>query len=266
MGYPLLFTRSLIVRNGAVPRLNTWLLVSAVLLGRAGPAPAQTPARVPACDVVFVADGAGNYQIASKSLRGVVALTNAPLDIVTFVWSHGYKKILPDQTDLAHARQQGWFLANTVMAYRQAHPGAKIRLAGHSAGSMVVLSATEFLPPQTLEHIVLLAPSVSTVYDIRPALRSVRGTVEVHYSREDWVYLGFCTRVLGCADRVRADASGRVGFELCIESDQDAALLPRLVQHPWQPAFRELGNDGGHFGAYQLEYLRTFVLPVLLGH
>jgi hypothetical protein len=109
-------------------------------------------------------------------------------------------------------------------------------------------------------------PSVSTDYDIRPALRSVRGTVEVHYSSQDWMYLGLCMRLVGCADRKRADAGGRVGFGVRLETVQDEALLPRLVQYPWQPSYRQLGNDGGHYGAYQPEYLKLFVVPVLTGN
>jgi pimeloyl-ACP methyl ester carboxylesterase len=264
--YPLLKHPGLAFpRNGTVSRLLASLLVIVVLVGHGSPARAQTAAASPTTwDVAFVADGAGNYQMASKMLRGVVASTGAPLQVETFVWSHGYKKIMPDQTDLQHARHQGQLLAETVLAYRLEHPGAKIHLVGHSAGSMVVLSATEFLPPATLDTIVLLVPSVSTEYDIRPALRSVKGTLEVHYSEQDWFYLGLCTSLVGCADRRHADASGRVGFQLLIESPQDAALLPRLMQHPWQPSYRTLGNLGGHYGAYQPEYLKAYVLPVLL--
>jgi pimeloyl-ACP methyl ester carboxylesterase len=251
------------LRDEVVPRLPSSLLLLSALLICSPAARGQPP--VGSGDVVIVADGAGNYQYTSKMLRGVVAELQAPLRVETFVWSHGYKKSVPDQTDVAHARQQGQLLAAAVLAYRKENPRARIHLVGHSAGSMVVLSATEHLPPQTLDHIVLLAPSVSSEYDIRPALRSVRGTFEVHYSSRDWLYLGFCTRLVGCADRRYCGASGRVGFQVVIESQADCDLMPRLVQHPWQPDDRSLGHDGGHYGAYQPAYLKARVLPVLLG-
>jgi pimeloyl-ACP methyl ester carboxylesterase len=247
-----------------VPRRVGSLLVAIVLLGHLGSLRAQP--KPPCCteDIAFVCDGAGNYQFTSKQFRGVVASTNAPLRVETFKWSHGNKKILPDQTDCEHARQQGKLLADLVLAYHLEHPAAKIHLIGHSAGSMVVLCATEHLPPETLDTIVLLLPSVSSDYDIRPALRSVKGTMEVHYSGHDWFYLGICTFFVGCADQQPGDASGRVGFKLIVESPEDAALLPRLAQHPWQPSYRLLGNQGGHYGAYQPEYVKTQILPVLL--
>jgi pimeloyl-ACP methyl ester carboxylesterase len=216
-------------------------------------------------NVVFVADGAGNYQMASKMLRTAVEETGAPIQVETFVWSHGYKKVLPDQLDFSHAQAQGELLAEVVVAYRQQHPRARIHLVGHSAGSMVVLSAAEHLPPGSLCSIVLLGPSVSSEYDIRPALRCARCGLEVHYSSRDWLYLGFCTSLVGCADRRYCGASGRRGFSLRVESPEDAGLLEHLHQHPWQASDRELGHNGGHYGAYQTEYLKARVLPVLLG-
>jgi hypothetical protein len=258
-GYVYLPLVSLTHRNATVPRLLASLVVTC-LVGAALPLRAQGPA--PA-NVAFVADGAGNYQMASKMLRSAVAEAGAALVVETFVWSHGYKKVLPDQTDFAHARAQGEQLAQVILAYRQQHPEARIHLVGHSAGSMVVLTCAEHLPADTVQCIVLLGPSVSCEYDIRPALRCARCGLEVHYSGHDWLYLGFCTRLVGCADRRYCGASGRCGFSLLVETPADEHLLERLHQHPWQPEDRLLGNNGGHYGAYQTEYLRARVLPAL---
>jgi pimeloyl-ACP methyl ester carboxylesterase len=234
-----------------------------LLIGLPAASRADGPAEQ-AQDVIFVADGAGNYQMASKMLRTAVFEAGAPLLVETFVWSHGYKKVIFDQMDISHARHQGQLLAHVVLGYRQTHTKARIHLVGHSAGAMVVLSACEHLPPGALDRVVLLSPSVSSDYDIRPVLRAVRGSLEVHYSGRDWVYLGLCTNIVGCADRAFCGASGRNGFNLLIESPEDAELLERLQQHPWQPSDRDFGNDGGHYGAYQPKYLKARVLPVLL--
>lgn len=250
--------------DGTVSRPQMSILAIFFLIGCSAPLRAQGPT-APAIDVVFVADGAGNYQMASKMLRAAALEVGAPLEVDTFVWSHGYKKVLPDQVDFAYARAQGLNLADLLVAFRQQHPEARIHLVGHSAGSMVVLSAAEHVPPGTIENIVLLGPSVSCEYDIRPALRCVRCGLEVHYSSRDWIYLGLCTKLVGCADRRHSGASGRYGFTLTVECPEDQQLLPRLHQHPWQPEDRLLGNDGGHYGAYQPEYLKARVLPVLLG-
>jgi len=232
------------------------------LIACPGHARAQVPANR---DIAFVADGAGNYQMASKMLRSVVNEMGTPFLVETFVWSHGYKKVVPDQTDLVHARLQGQRLAELVQAYRRQNPEARIHLVAHSAGSMVALTAAEFLPPNTVDHIVLLLPAVSNEYDIRPALRCCRGSLEVHYSGRDWLYLGLCMNIVGCADGKRCGASGRTGFTVRIDTPEEVKLVERLRQHPWQASDRELGHDGGHYGAYQPEYLKARVLPVLLG-
>jgi len=241
-----------------VPRFHASALVLVVVV--ACPAAASDPKG----DIVFVADGAGNYQMASKMLRATVAGLGAPVQVETFVWSHGYKKTFLDQVDLPHARAQGQRLAGAVLAYHDQHPEARIHLLGHSAGSMVVLVAAECLPPGTVDCIVLLGPSVSCEYDIRPALRCACRGLDVHYSGRDWMYLGLCTSLVGCADRKYCGASGRKGFSLRLETPDDEPLLERLRQHAWQPCDRDLGHDGGHYGAYQPEYLKARVLPVLL--
>src|SRR5207247_1693552 len=98
---------SLTPRTGAVPSRIASLLIVAFLLGQEVPArhwqfsanAAQAAENGAHWDIAFVCDGAGNYQMASKSLRSAVTNTGALLKVETFVWSHGYKKILPDQTD-----------------------------------------------------------------------------------------------------------------------------------------------------------------------
>jgi pimeloyl-ACP methyl ester carboxylesterase len=243
-----------------------WFVALVAFLLTAAGARAQSSAPVAAArNVCFVADGAGNYQMASKSLRTTASQSGAALEVETFVWSHGYKRIITDQVDMPYARQKGKILAETVLAFKVDNPGAKIQLVGHSAGSLVVLSAAELLPPDCVDHIILLSPSVSTEYDIRPALRCARCSVEVHFSQRDWVFLGIWTGLLGCADRRHCVASGRVGFRAQLDAPADAPLRPKLVQHAWNPSFVALGNYGGHYGGYQPDYLRERVLPVLLG-
>jgi len=58
-------------------------------------------------------------------------------------------------------------------------------------------------------------------------------------------------------------AAGRFGFHPVIESSQDAVYYSRLHQHPWQPEWEWAGNNGGHYGCYQPEFLRLFILPLL---
>jgi pimeloyl-ACP methyl ester carboxylesterase len=210
---------------------------------------------------VFIVDGAGGFQAASKSFRQTVAAQGAPLCVETVVWTHGYCRFLADQVHHKHLLEEGRRLAQQI-AERKQTCAKPIYLVGHSAGCGVALTAVEELPPGAVERVVLLAPAVSANYDLRPALARVGG-IDVFYSDRDWAYLGLGVTVTGTADRHWGRAAGRIGFRPVIQCPADAALYAKLRQHPWRHSVEWTGNHGGHYGGYQPEFLRCFVLPLL---
>jgi len=214
--------------------------------------------------VVISVDGAGGFDALTNSLRKAVDADGLPLAVAQFDWSHGYYRILSDQMDYCHARRQGERLACEVLAMRQQCPAGRIDLVAHSAGCHVVLAATEFLPANTVDRVVLLAPSVSADYDIRPALATSRCGVDVFYSERDVTFLALGMVLFGTADRCwTTDAAGRVGFRAVAVCPQDAVLYSRLRQHRWDPCVAWTGNGGGHYGSYRVNFLRAYVLPLL---
>src|SRR5262245_37690149 len=120
--------------------------------------------------VIVSVDGAGGFDALTNSLQQAVDADCLPFAVAMFDWSHGYYRILSDQMDYCHARAQGQRLACEVLALRQRCPAGQIHLIGHSAGCHVILAAADFLPPNSVDQIVLLAPSVSADYDLRRAL------------------------------------------------------------------------------------------------
>jgi pimeloyl-ACP methyl ester carboxylesterase len=216
------------------------------------------------CDrgIIFTADGAGGFGTTTSALRQAIAEEGLPLCVEMVPWSHGYGRGLADQMDFGHAREEGACLAGQILARRQSCPGGAIFLVAHSAGSAVVLTAAEALPPDSIDGIVLLAPSVSADYDLRPALRSTRRGIDVFCSERDVFFLGFGVSVVGTADRHWSAAAGRVGFRPVIATPEDAALYTRLRQHPWHPCVAWTGNPGGHYSCHSPGYLRAYVLPV----
>jgi pimeloyl-ACP methyl ester carboxylesterase len=226
--------------------------------------PPARPAPAPV-GVAFVANGSGDFRTVSASLSQVVAETAAPLQVETFVWSHGYGRYVTDHLDHTNHLCCGRRLAEQVAAYRQAYPERRVYLIGHSAGCAVVLAAAEALPPDAVDRIVLLAPSVCVSYDLRPALRSARGGIDVFYSGEDTVLLGLGVGLVGTAEHACRTAAGQCGFRPVVSCAADAALYGKLRQHPWDPAVRWSGNDGGHYGSNRPGFLRAYVLPLLAG-
>jgi hypothetical protein len=167
--------------------------------------------------------------------------------------------------DYAWAKAQGARLAQAVSQLHAEHPEVHISLLGHSAGAAVALLAAEAAEPGAIDSVVVLAPSVSADFDVRPALSHINCTLDVFHSIRDWLYVGVTTRVVGTVDRTHRVAAGRVGFRILSDDPCDALLYTRLRQHAWQPADRELGNNGGHYGGYQPDFLRAQVIPIFFG-
>ncbi|MFL5240869.1 MAG: alpha/beta fold hydrolase [Gemmataceae bacterium] len=212
--------------------------------------------------VVLAAEGAGNLGRLPAALRQALGESHILLEVKPVAWSHGNGRIFADQMDFAHTQAEGRRLATTITASRQARPLDQIYLVGYSAGCAVALAAAEELPPGSVDGIVLLAPSVSAHYDLRPALACC--PIDVFYSTEDWFFLGVGVALLGTTDRDQLPAAGRTGFLTTVTSPQDKARYARLHQHPWIADDEHTGHRGGHFGGTQSAFLRTQVIPLLV--
>jgi pimeloyl-ACP methyl ester carboxylesterase len=186
-----------------------------------------------------------------------------PLQVETLVWSHGHGRFVMDHIDYANARAQGCRLAAWVAACRQECPNRRIYLIGHSAGCTVVLAAAEMLPPNSVDRLIQLAPSVSVDYDLRRALCTTRCGIDVFWSRRDRLVLGLGVRLLGTSDRGGRLAAGRCGFMPIITCPADEALYAKLREYPWDPDMAWTGNRGGHNGTCHTCFLRSYVIPLL---
>ncbi|MBA4065985.1 MAG: hypothetical protein C0501_20155 [Isosphaera sp.] len=221
-------------------------------------APADAPPD-PTRPLVWVLDGAGDLKGCSTAL----AKADVPVELAVFPWSHGQYRLIADQTDLAHAREQGARLAEAVRERAAREPGRRVVLVGHSAGCAVVLAAGDALPPDAVDRVVLLAPSVSAGYDLRPTLRAAREGVDVFCSGKDWLACGLVVRVVGTTDAGRVGpAAGRWGFRA---GGLAAAEAAKLRQHHWTEDVGRTGHAGGHHGVHAPEFVRAYLFPLMSG-
>jgi len=217
---------------------------------------------VPSQGIVFVTNGAGGNTEATEALAYAVKKSKSPLSIRTFEWTHGAGRAVTDMTDVEHAQEQGRLLAERIITYRATNPNTPIYLLGYSAGTHVTLEATRWLDPNSLERVILLAPAVSSEYDLSATLATARQGIDVYTSHRDRLYLGTGTDIVGTADGLRGvPAAGRVGFDP--PAPLDPNLGRRLRQHPWNRSVAWTGNDGSHAGPLQSTYLRAYILPLL---
>lgn len=149
-------------------------------------------------------------------------------------------------------------LRDRLSAFVAEHPGAPVVIVGHSAGCGVALGALGDPAAPTIDALILLAPSVSPGYDLGLAAQRVRGRIDSFYSDRDVTFLKWRTSHFGGYDGVKSPAAGHLGFDA---SDRD--LPPNLAQHQYDPAWRSLGHDGGHFGPLAGEFVRQVIVPLL---
>jgi pimeloyl-ACP methyl ester carboxylesterase len=213
---------------------------------------------------IIALDGAGGSNACSSAIRAVAKCDGIPMEIEVFYWSHGCLKLRLDQTDVAHIRAKGAVLADRICELRRNEPQRPLILLCYSSGCAVGLAGADRLPANSLQRLILLEPSVSSRYNLRPALRASGGGVDVFCSPRDIWGLGVAMRLFGTADDFHGtDAAGRYGFQPVIEDPADPTLYAGLRHHFWTRADRYTGHHGRHSGVYAEGYLRERVFPLL---
>jgi hypothetical protein len=196
----------------------------------------------------------------------VVVAAGEPVELVPFSWSHGYRRLLQDQIDMTHARAQGAKLAQAIQERKAKEPGRRVVVVAHSAGCAVAVAACDLLPMDAVDRVLLLAPSVSTGYDIRPTLWSAKEGVDVFCSKKDWVALGFVVRVVGTTDKFwSGSAAGRWGFRPKGSNALAELEAARLRQHFWSQDVAWTGHTGGHHGVHAPVFVQSYLIPLMTG-
>jgi pimeloyl-ACP methyl ester carboxylesterase len=216
--------------------------------------------------LVWVLDGAGDLKGCSSALAPVIATAGNPVELSVFPWSHGHRRLLIDQVDMTHSKVQGIKLAQAILERKAREPGRRVVVVAHSAGCAVALAACDRLPIDAVDRVILLAPSVSTGYDIRPTLWSAKEGVDVYCSTKDWLALGFVLHVVGTTDSFwSSSAAGRWGFQPKGQRKLADLEATRLRQHFWTQDLAWTGHTGGHHGMHAPAFIQTYLLPLMVG-
>jgi pimeloyl-ACP methyl ester carboxylesterase len=247
-------------------RLNPCILLLVGLIALAGcAAPAKTvatdhptPPPAPVRPILIIVPGAlGNLGYAPM-LNGLAA-AGIDDDMQTFTWgAPSFLFFLNFQTTSIHHSAEA-ALAARIEQLANDHPGAAIDLIGHSAGCGVILGALPRLPLNLhVRTVLLLAPSVSPTYDLTPSLPHVSGHLHVFYSNYDKLFLYWRTGTFGTYDNVRIRAAGNCGFS------GPSAASPIVIQHPYDPTWKPLGNDASHTGTLAEPFAKSILAPLLI--
>jgi hypothetical protein len=218
--------------------------------------------------LVISLDGIGGYNWLPRWLRRGLDEGGVKDAIVIYKWSTGPVGLW--LTDLFLARRnrtKAARLARKIAAYRTRMPGRPVTLIGHSGGGGIAAWVLEALPPGVqVDRAFLLAPALSTRYNLAPALRGVRERLYTAYSWIDWGLMGLGTLFLGTIDRRHSPSAGLVGFHLPRDlTEADRAEYAKVRQIGWTPAMIRHGNLGDHSGCTNIPFSRRVLAPIILG-
>jgi len=151
-------------------------------------------------------------------------------------------------------------LADQILQWRSDHPNSRIVLIAHSAGAGVAAGAVAQLPTGCqIGPIIFLAPALSTGFNLHPMLLHTT-ILHVFFSADDFFWQGVGPILFGNYDRVHSSGAGRKGFILTSLTNAEKA---KVIQHPYQPQWKSLDNDGGHFDWMAEPFVAAVLKPLI---
>lgn len=184
-------------------------------------------------------DGAGNWGFGVIDVPVGLEKAGYKGCVTNHHWSLTMNPAL-DQTLRFIARGSGAVLASGIEDFLRKNPDADANIIALSAGTGVAIWAAEDLkPPAKINNIILVGCSLSSSYDVRPALNNMKGNIYVYYSASDPILQG-PVRLLGTIDGKFDDAAGLVGLRGA------GARTGRVHNIGWSSRYESLGWTGGH--------------------
>lgn len=195
-------------------------------------------------------DGAGNWGFGATDVPQGLEAAGYHGRVSNHRWSLTLNPLL-DQTLRFIARGSGQSLGNEISSYLKRHPDADANVIALSAGTGVGVWAIENVkPPHKVNNFVLLGSSLSSRYDMRRALKNMKGDVYVYYASSDPVLAG-PVRVLGTIDGTFETSAGLVGLR------GPGTKTGRIHNIGWTSRFVPLGWTGGHADCVNRRFVKA---------
>jgi len=209
---------------------------------------------------IIVADGAGAYSTLANNFKDVVyELPVAPSErpiVKPIEWSSG-DNLLDYRSRKLHF-EGGTRMAWEALRIRKISPDSPIVLVGYSAGACVAMSAAEQLPPNSVDRIILLGPTVASNYDVRLALRASKCGIDAFYVPGDQWLEQMEDRYGAPYGPPGSTVAGTHGFTMvqrraCLKDP----ILWNFREHPIPDL------QGEHFGTAKTGFLKCNVMPLV---
>ncbi len=121
---------------------------------------------------------------------------------------------LINQMDFVGNRLAAERIAKMIVSYQDNHPSQPVYMIGHSGGGGMAVFAAEALPEgRKVDGLVLLSASISSTYNLSPALRKCRNGIANFYCKGDVGLLVIGTTIAGNVDGGHGPSAGAIGFK-----------------------------------------------------
>lgn len=207
---------------------------------------------------IYYLDGAGNWGFGVTDVPAGLQAAGYPGDVEVYVWTTSFSPAI-DQVNIVANKLRAAGLTGKIKDYLTRYPSNKVNMIALSAGTGIAVWAVEGLPDgMMIENMVLLGSSLSYNYDMRQALRHVRGKVYVFHSGHDEV-LTSAVRALGTVDRTNEDSAGLVGLR------PPGGGGGKVVNNGWSAKYTRYGWTGAHTDATSQAFIQAVVAPLVTG-
>ena len=248
--------------------LRTWIVIGLSLTtlggcaGRSSSPHLTTPERL-SRGLVLILPGIEGESSFNRDIRD--GLANGGVDCGIEICHWGTPELplagpLINQMNFLGNRNEGKRIARRIAEYQDRYPHAPVYLVGHSGGGGIAVFAAESLPPgHKVDGLILLAPSISSGYNLDKALANTRYGIVNFYSPADVGFLVLGTTLAGNVDGARGPAAGAFGF--------DRPLLVALPES-YQRLVQVNATDAGviadaHTAATGQKFVSTRVAPYI---
>lgn len=204
-------------------------------------------------------DGAGNWGFGAFGVPEGLNDRGYRGAVTNHRWSLTFNPAL-DQTLRFIAKGSGEILGREITNYLRRNPNAEANVIALSAGTGVGVWAIENVrPPYKVNNFILTGSSLSSQYDLQPALRNMKGKIYCFYSGSDPVLDG-PVRALGTIDGTFDTSAGLVGLK------GPGSNSGRVINIGQTPKFASLGWTGGHADCVTRRFVRGELYKYIVGN
>ncbi len=216
----------------------------------------------------FYLDGAGNMGFGKETVPLGLADAGYQGQVEHFIWTT-YLGLYHDQVSIEHNRTKGRELARRIETFLTLRPNAEVNIIALSAGTGVAVFALENLGTGFyVQSVVMLSSSLSSDYDLTPALKRVKGGMYFFWSPADPILkevIPWIGTVDGSVDGQRV--AGITGAKVPSVAGKESQRLyfQKLRNIEWEPVALWGPIKLRHAGSADRAVIREMVAPIIVG-